>query len=81
MGGILIATEVGLPVSKSELTSELHLWACAHTVVRQHGEQAHTFIAERVEDLERAGALEGVQMWMEIASRLDQLLFKNGRLQ
>lgn len=30
------------------LSSEAHIWACALTVERQHGERAPVFVAERI---------------------------------
>jgi len=49
------------------------LWAVAHTVLKQHGDKAPLFVAERLGGLALAGDLEGVNAWREIARRIDQL--------
>jgi len=81
MAVISIATGTGLPVSRSELTAEQHLWACAHTVRQQHGDSAGAFVAKRIGALRQSGDLKGVAMWAQIASRLDQLVSESGELQ
>ena len=57
---------------------EWELWACAQTVMRQHGEQALIHVAERLGALELAGDAEGVATWKAIARRI-QSLSENSR--
>jgi hypothetical protein len=54
--------------------AELERWAEALAVERQHGPDAGQFIAERVRTLAQAGEEAGVTRWLDIATRLDQLL-------
>lgn len=53
---------------------ELERWAEALAVERQHGADAGQFIAARVRTLALAGDEAGVTRWLDIATRLDQLL-------
>jgi hypothetical protein len=53
--------------------SSWELWACAATVLRQHGERAPTFVAERLGALALAGDTAGVATWKVIAARLQEL--------
>lgn len=39
------------------------LWACAHGVLRQHGNHAPTFVTERIGALARKGDAEGIEAW------------------
>jgi hypothetical protein len=48
-------------------------WAEALLIERQHGDEAPEHIASRIRDLALAGDEAGVQRWMEIATRYDQL--------
>lgn len=49
------------------------LWACADTVVRQHGPGAPRFVAERIGALVLAGDAAGVATWKAIAPRVHEL--------
>lgn len=53
------------------MTPDQERWAEALAVERHHGEDAASFVAERVGAL--AGDTEGIKRWKEIATRLDQL--------
>ena len=53
--------------------TEWELWACALTLERQHGEDALSFIADRISKLAMAGDFDGVAKWKIIAARFDQL--------
>ncbi len=55
------------------MTPERELWACALHVEREHGEAANDFVAERVKKLASAGDMLGVERWLAIADKLDQL--------
>lgn len=54
--------------------SDWELWACATAVLKQHGEAAPIFVAERIGALALAGDLGGVAAWKAIAGHMDQLL-------
>ena len=54
-------------------------WAEAHTVLKLHGDDAFTFIAERIIALARDGDEDGVNRWREIADRVSRL--QRGTLQ
>jgi hypothetical protein len=60
------------------LTRDRELWGCALQVLRQHGERAPDFIAERVSALASAGDQLGVSTWLAIATRMDQLVTEPG---
>jgi len=48
-------------------------WAEALLLERQHGDRAPDIIATRVKELALAGDEAGVQRWIDIADRYDQL--------
>ena len=56
------------------MIDEKELWACANTVLDQHGDQAPVFVAERIGQLALDGDREGVQTWKAIAHRIDALV-------
>lgn len=58
--------------------SDWELWACASTVLQQHGDQAPLFVAERIGALALEGKAEGVAAWQEIAVRIDTIQRKAG---
>jgi hypothetical protein len=53
--------------------SEWELWACAVTILRQHGDRASTFVAERLGVLAIGGDEAGVATWKAIAARMQEL--------
>lgn len=53
--------------------ADWELWACANEVLRQHGDGAPVFVAERIGALALSGDMEGVRTWRAIARRVDQL--------
>jgi hypothetical protein len=53
--------------------TDWELWACASTIMRNHGERAPVFVAERIGALALAGDADGLATWRAIASRMDQL--------
>ena len=61
------------------MISERELWACAQQVLRQHGDGADLFLAERVAALAVAGDSGGVLTWKAIADRVDQLRDRQGK--
>lgn len=56
------------------MTEDQHLWACASTILKQHGELAPTFVADRIGALALQGDQAGVAIWKAIAERLDKLM-------
>lgn len=56
------------------MRADLERWAEALAVEREHGANAGDFFAERVRTLALAGDQAGVVRWLDIATRLDQLL-------
>ncbi|WP_374394929.1 hypothetical protein [Sphingopyxis sp.] len=55
------------------MTDELHLWACALAVEKQHGAKAPLHVAERIGALALAGDMAGVERWKAIAARMASL--------
>lgn len=56
------------------MTPDQERWAEASTVLRQHGERARVFVAERIGFLALRGDAAGVARWKEIAAKLQQLI-------
>jgi hypothetical protein len=48
-------------------------WAETLAIQKQHGNDAPAFVARQVEQFARTGDTAGVERWMAIAVRLDQL--------
>ena len=53
--------------------SDRELWACAQQVINHHGPDVDRFIEERMTALAKAGDDAGVEAWLAIANRVDQL--------
>lgn len=53
--------------------TDRELWACAHQVVRQHGDDAPRFVAERLGALALNGDAAGISAWQAIARKVAQL--------
>ena len=47
--------------------SNRELWACANEVVRQHGDRAPMFVAERIGAMVLAGDVAGIDAWKAVA--------------
>lgn len=58
--------------------TDWELWACANEVLRQHGDGAPLFVAERIGAPALAGDMEGVRTWRAIARSVDQLQRESG---
>ncbi|MAX01218.1 MAG: hypothetical protein CMN72_16585 [Sphingomonas sp.] len=58
----------------SRSLEDWELWSAAIMVVRQHGDQAPTFVAERIAALALASDHRGIEAWKQIAARIEQLL-------
>jgi hypothetical protein len=61
------------------MISDRELWACAHTVLSQHGQQAPVVVAARTGALALQGDTAGVATWKSIARRMEQLQVKQDR--
>ena len=55
------------------MISDRELWACAQQLINHHGPDVDRFIEERMTALARAGDDAGMQAWLAIANRVDQL--------
>jgi hypothetical protein len=64
---------MAMQADQPRLMTEWELWACALTLERQHGEDALSFIADRISKLAMAGDFDGVANWKVIATRFDRL--------
>lgn len=61
------------------MITDRELWACANTLIAQHGDRVDAVIAERVAALAVAGDEAGVRTWRAIADRVDGLRCDAGR--
>ena len=59
--------------------TDQELWGAASMVLRQHGELAPVFVAERIGALALEGDAASVAVWQKIARKLEQL--RNGAKQ
>jgi hypothetical protein len=57
------------------------LWAFAHQVLEQHGEQARAYAIGRRQAFEAVGDSDGVDAWVEILARIEQLQAKPDALE
>ena len=55
------------------MISDRELWACAQQVINHHGPDVDRFIEQRMAALAQTGDDAGVQAWLAIADRVDQL--------
>ena len=55
------------------MISDWELWASADQVIKQHGDQALAFVAERIGALALAGDKAGIATWKAIGARIDQM--------
>jgi len=55
------------------MLGDKELWACAHQVLKTHGDSAPRHVAERIGELALQGDAEGVATWKAIARRLSDL--------
>lgn len=59
------------------MIDDRELWACALAVLRQHPDDAEVFTAERLGALAQAGDEAGLNVWLEIAQRINRLVYEN----
>jgi hypothetical protein len=55
------------------MTPERHIWACANTLITQHGEDAWFHASMRADALLEAGDLDGHKMFKAILSQIEDL--------
>ena len=55
------------------MTPERQIWACANTMIQQHGDNAWFHASLRADELLEAGELDGYQMFKAILNRIKQL--------
>ena len=55
------------------MTPERHVWACANTLITQHGEDAWFYASLRADELFEAGDLDGHNMFKAILALIEQL--------
>ena len=55
------------------LTHERHLWACANTLIAEHGTSAWQFASMRADALLAAGDLDGHQAFKIILAHIETL--------
>ena len=58
--------------------SEEELWAVAAETLRQHGEHAPVFVADRIGALVLDGDMRGVEAWKSIAARIQEIIQRAG---
>jgi hypothetical protein len=55
------------------MTPERHIWACANSLIQQHGEDAWFHASLRADELSEAGDLDGHNMFKAILARIEEL--------
>lgn len=55
------------------MTPERHIWACANTIITQHGEDAWFHASVRADQLLESGDLDGHNRFKAILARIEQL--------
>lgn len=55
------------------MTPNRHIWACANTLISQHGEGAWFYASTRADALLEAGDLDGHNMLKAILARIEKL--------
>jgi len=61
------------------MIDDRELWACALAVMRQNPDDAHIFTAERIGALVKAGDQAGVNVWLEVAKRINAMVFEGAQ--
>jgi hypothetical protein len=55
------------------MTPERHIWACANTLMQQHGNDAWFHASQRADALLEAGDFDGHSMFIAILERIEVL--------
>ena len=53
--------------------TDWELWACAHKLREQHGNDAHIFAGMRCDELMEQGDMQGYGVWCQILTRISIL--------
>jgi hypothetical protein len=59
---------------QAEGLSDAELWAVAAETLRQHGDGAPVFVADRIGALVLDGDTRGVEAWKSIAARIQEIM-------
>ncbi|MGB7407277.1 MAG: hypothetical protein WA908_02130 [Pontixanthobacter sp.] len=62
------------------ISRDRELWGMALWVERKHGSDGLNHIHEKIESLKASGEHDGVELWIEVAMRYEQLLWPIGCL-
>lgn len=65
----------------SEMIDDKELWSCALLLIKQQGERAPIYIAERIGDMALKGDVAGVETWKRIAERVGRFTLAAGTVQ
>lgn len=55
------------------MTPERHVWACANTLIEQHGDSAWFHASQRADELLAANDMAGYRMFLDIIVKIDAL--------
>ncbi|HEV2161192.1 MAG TPA: hypothetical protein VGR52_03000 [Stellaceae bacterium] len=55
------------------MTEEIDIWRAADLLVKRHGADAETVVAQRADELLAQGDLDGVRIWKRIVSAVREL--------
>lgn len=55
------------------MTPERHIWSCANTLIKQHGDDAWFHASMHADALFEAGDLDGHNMFKAILARIEEL--------
>lgn len=55
------------------ITPQRHIWACANTMIQQHGNDAWFHASVRADELLAGGYLDGHNMFKGILARIEEL--------
>lgn len=62
------------PADSLRVSPERERWACAQTLIRQHGRRAVSHANFRIADRGEAGDQAGVEVWLDILKKIVILL-------
>ncbi|WBQ19279.1 DUF6961 family protein [Sphingobium yanoikuyae] len=72
--GLISLTSPSLPISAKDGDPDLELCGMVSMLLRPHGERAPVVAAERKGRLASEGKFEGVELWCQMAFRLDRII-------
>ena len=56
------------------MSSDIDVWRAAHRLLKQHGKNAALVAAKNADEAMRAGDLDGLRLWKQIAEAMLELL-------